>query len=471
MDASTNPTPDPFLFIKRWPWEKILIWALFLGLLWLLRGFFTIIFVTFVVTYVLRNVVNWLCRRCGRPVDTGRFYKAMVLVVFSALVTAIVLLGAAVGPLVGDQANSLLQKLATLSVEDHLEGTLQHSLGGERFAALVQDPDYQGLRARIQDGSLREGEAPSTGPSAPDARPASTDAVLEVLGAKLDPEEYDKLVHGQDFQNAMDRIARDPGAPSFQEQYESALRRVVGDDQYATLASNRAYQEVVSNVKTTLLAQVPKLLSSLTGLLNDALIFALHFFISLVFSLIILLDIPRLRARVQTLDEGRLSKAYREIAPSLAAFGSVLGRAFQAQLLIAVNNTVITFIGMWILGIESRALLAIIVFVCSFVPVVGAMVSTVPIGLIALQQDGGGPGLLLQVIAMVLVVHAVEAYILNPYITGDLLRIHPLIVLVLLLVSESLFHVWGLLLGVPLASYVFSRFIQYHRGESPGRAG
>ncbi|MFP5245104.1 MAG: AI-2E family transporter, partial [Thermoanaerobaculia bacterium] len=51
-------------------------------------------------------------------------------------------------------------------------------------------------------------------------------------------------------------------------------------------------------------------------------------------------------------------------------------------------------------------------------------------------------------------IHAVEAYMLNPLIYGRHLKLHPVAVLVILLVAEHLFGVWGLLLGVPIAAFI-----------------
>ncbi|RMD96857.1 MAG: AI-2E family transporter, partial [Deltaproteobacteria bacterium] len=114
-------------------------------------------------------------------------------------------------------------------------------------------------------------------------------------------------------------------------------------------------------------------------------------------------------------------------------------------------------VGLWWLGIPNLTLLLVVVFFCSFIPVLGVIISTVPIGIIAIQQ--GGFPLLLQVIFLVIVVHTIEAYVLNPKIFGEVLKIHPLAVLIILLVAEHNFGLWGLLLGLPLANYVITHVI------------
>ncbi len=52
------------------------------------------------------------------------------------------------------------------------------------------------------------------------------------------------------------------------------------------------------------------------------------------------------------------------------------------------------------------------------------------------------------------VIHTIEAYILNPLIYGAHLRMNPVLVLAILVISHHLFGIWGLVLGVPVMNYV-----------------
>ena len=104
------------------------------------------------------------------------------------------------------------------------------------------------------------------------------------------------------------------------------------------------------------------------------------------------------------------------------------------------------------------ALLAAIVFLCSFIPILGTFISSVPILIFGLQA--GGPALALKLIGLVAVVHAVEAYGFSPRITSTFLRIHPIMVLILLLLGERFFGLWGMVVGVPIGYYVLSLLIQ-----------
>jgi predicted PurR-regulated permease PerM len=62
----------------------------------------------------------------------------------------------------------------------------------------------------------------------------------------------------------------------------------------------------------------------------------------------------------------------------------------------------------------------------------------------------------------------VETYILNPKIYGHHLRMNPVIVLILLTLGGKLFHVWGLILGVPIFTYIFGTAIKHKECDPKG---
>ena len=113
----------------------------------------------------------------------------------------------------------------------------------------------------------------------------------------------------------------------------------------------------------------------------------------------------------------------------------------------------------YVLGVQkSIAFLCLIVFFCSFIPVAGVFISSVPICLLALQKSGF-TGLVLGAF-LIWGIHVVEAYILNPKIYGEKLKINPVLVLIILTIAGKLFNVWGLLLSLPIYTYVFGHAIK-----------
>jgi predicted PurR-regulated permease PerM len=183
------------------------------------------------------------------------------------------------------------------------------------------------------------------------------------------------------------------------------------------------------------------------------------FLLALLFSFLIVFDLPGLTEQVRSLEQTRLKFIYEEVADGIYNFSRVLGQAFEAQFFIALMNTLLTAIGIFIIGLGNHvAFLSMIVFLCSFVPVVGVFISSAPICLIALQLMGLKT--MFFAIILIIVIHLIEGYILNPRIYGSRMRINPVIVLFILTIAGKLFHIWGLVLGVPVFSYISGHAIQ-----------
>lgn len=190
------------------------------------------------------------------------------------------------------------------------------------------------------------------------------------------------------------------------------------------------------------------------------------FLLALLFSFLIVLDLPRLSASVRSLERSRLDFVYREVAGSIRDFATVLGKSLEAQFAIAVLNSILTAMGVYLLGLGSNmAFLTVIVFLCSFIPVLGVFISSVPICLIALQMSGLTTMIL--AIVMITVIHLIEGYVLNPRIYGSYMRINPVIVLFILTIGAKLFQIWGLVLGVPICTYIFGHVVQRSETVSP----
>ncbi len=188
------------------------------------------------------------------------------------------------------------------------------------------------------------------------------------------------------------------------------------------------------------------------------------FLLSLLFSLLIVLDLPRLSRSVSGLRHSKLRFAYCEVAPSLFRFAGLLGKAMEAQFFVAIVNSLLTALGLWFLGLSHYlAFLSTIVFLFSFVPVAGVFISSIPICMVALQV--GGLHSVMLAILMITGIHMMESYVLNPRIYGSHLRMNPVVVLVILTVGGKLFHFWGLVLGVPLCTWFFNHAIRTKRSN------
>lgn len=179
------------------------------------------------------------------------------------------------------------------------------------------------------------------------------------------------------------------------------------------------------------------------------------FFLAMLFSFLIMFDLPELSKGIRHLRSTRLAESYRETSDSIILFAKVVGENFRAQLLISAINTCLTAVCLHFLEIKAIALLCTIVFMCGLIPVLGMWISSVPIVLMAINS--GGMELGLWALLMIIAIHMLEAYVLNPRIVSSVMHINPVMTLIILYIAHSVIGMWGMLLGVPITVYIYRK--------------
>ncbi len=172
------------------------------------------------------------------------------------------------------------------------------------------------------------------------------------------------------------------------------------------------------------------------------------FVLSLILSLVFILEKSRIVTFTFKLKASKLSWLYEELEYFGRKFILSFGKVIEAQLLIALCNTVFTVIGLWILGFPYLFALSIMIFMLSLVPVVGFVVSLIPLCLIG--YNIGGLMMIVYVIAMIAVLHVLEGYLLNPKLMSSKMNLPMFYTFVVLVFSEHYLGVWGLILGIPI---------------------
>ena len=88
------------------------------------------------------------------------------------------------------------------------------------------------------------------------------------------------------------------------------------------------------------------------------------------------------------------------------------------------------------------------IFLFSLVPIAGVILSLIPLALIAFKI--GGVIKVVDVVIIVVVLHSLESYVLNPKFMSDKTDLPVFLVFIILIVSEHFMGLWGLLIGIPL---------------------
>ncbi|NED90895.1 AI-2E family transporter, partial [Streptomyces sp. SID11233] len=98
----------------------------------------------------------------------------------------------------------------------------------------------------------------------------------------------------------------------------------------------------------------------------------------------------------------------------------------RGTVVVALIDAVFIGIGIYILDVPMAVPLAVIIFLAAFVPLVGAVVSGALAVLVALVTQGVWAAII--VLGVVLLVQQIEGHVLQPFILGRAVRVHPLAV-------------------------------------------
>src|SRR6266508_898895 len=149
------------------------------------------------------------------------------------------------------------------------------------------------------------------------------------------------------------------------------------------------------------------------------------FFFVLLFMLtaFISMDAPR----IVRFTESLVPAAWRpDLRRLLHGIDTGLAGVVRGQLTIMLLNGELTLVGLIVLRIPFAFALSALATLLYVVPIFGTILSSIPIVLIAVVAGGLSMGLL--ALGWILVIHALEAYVLNPKIMGTASRIHPVII-------------------------------------------
>jgi putative heme transporter len=139
----------------------------------------------------------------------------------------------------------------------------------------------------------------------------------------------------------------------------------------------------------------------------------------------------------------------------------------KATVIVAFIDAVGIGLALLILRVPFALPLAALVFLSSFIPIVGATVSGAVAVLVALVTRS--PLVALVVLIAVVLVQQLEGHVLQPLIMGRAVAIHPLAVIVAIATGVVLAGIIGALVAVPVVAVLNTgiRHLIYRRAEPP----
>lgn len=173
-------------------------------------------------------------------------------------------------------------------------------------------------------------------------------------------------------------------------------------------------------------------------------------------------------------DGRRISDALIRLArperrPRVRAAGISMWRALsgwvRGTFFIAIFHGVVVGVFLMIIGVPLAVSLALLVFIGSFIPIIGAFLFGGIAVLVTFATQGLVPAAVL--VGVLVLDNQIESHLLQPFLVGRYVKLHPLVVVLVIAVGSLLEGVAGALIAVPLAAVVHAAVATW---RDPGAA-
>ncbi|MEX2314605.1 MAG: AI-2E family transporter, partial [Thermomicrobiales bacterium] len=134
----------------------------------------------------------------------------------------------------------------------------------------------------------------------------------------------------------------------------------------------------------------------------------------------------------------------------------VLAAYIRGQLLLGLIVGSVTFIGLYVIGVEFAVPLAVLAGIFEMIPILGPWISGVAGVIVVLATD---PSKIWAVIILFVVIQQVENTFLVPKVQGDAVDMNPALIMILLVVGGAVFGLLGVIVVVPAAAIARDVFV------------
>ena len=211
---------------------------------------------------------------------------------------------------------------------------------------------------------------------------------------------------------------------------------------------NLSYVDILQNILNSVTNSVGSVLSALFSTV-------LIIIMTPVFLVYFLLDghkfLPMLERTVLKRDKLHITGLLKNLNATIARY--ISGVAIDAIIIGCL-----AFIGYSIIGLKYALVFAIFSGLANLIPYVGPSIGLIPMIIANVFTD---PHRMLIAVIYMLIIQQVDGNILYPRIVGGVMKVHPITILVLLLLSSNIYGVIGMIVAVPTYSILkeISKFL------------
>jgi predicted PurR-regulated permease PerM len=131
--------------------------------------------------------------------------------------------------------------------------------------------------------------------------------------------------------------------------------------------------------------------------------------------------------------------------------GSIMRHYIVGQAVLALLAGVVVGVGLRLLGVNYALALGVWAAITRVIPIVGPVVGGIPVVLLATAQSWETGT---AVLVFFTLLHLFESKVLMPKIIGYHMRLHPAVIIIVLLIGSEFFGLIGMFLAAPVAAII-----------------
>lgn len=209
----------------------------------------------------------------------------------------------------------------------------------------------------------------------------------------------------------------------------------------------------LKNAVAGLTERFPAMLEHTYDKTSDLALGAANILIGFVISIYILADKSNIRRVTAMIVKHFTKERYETVRKRYRMIFDIFTRFVSGQIAEAVILGALCFAGMTLFRFEYALLISTIIGVTALIPVVGAIVGTIPSAFLLFLIN---PLRAVWFVVFIIVLQQLENNFIYPRVVGKNLGIPPLLVLLAILLGGGIGGAAGILLGVPLMSFCYA---------------
>ncbi|VUW94390.1 pheromone autoinducer 2 transporter [Streptococcus constellatus] len=216
------------------------------------------------------------------------------------------------------------------------------------------------------------------------------------------------------------------------------------------LFKNLNIQSMIRQLNLSYVDILQNILNSVTNSLGSVVSAVVNTFLILImtpiFLVYFLIDgdklLPMLERTVLKRDKLNITKLLTNLNATIARY--ISGISIDAFII-----GTLAFIGYSVIGLKYALIFAIFSMIANLIPYVGPSIGLIPMMITYLITD---PKKMVIAVLYMLIVQQIDGNILYPRIVGGVMKVHPITIMVLLLLSSNIYGIVGMIVAIPTYS-------------------